>query len=297
MATFAYPYPNLFPYIESKCLWSYSVDGEEYKEFKEPLANWDYNASLGIRCKVSWDIREIFEQADLHAIFNYSRIAIIEISSQGQICSGRKKIIDYPLIDLNKFQNQIIYKINSLNNSSNIQYRLIIYTENCELNSFKYKKGSILYDEFSTLVLEGERARINLQRCDFEAFFNNKNAMWFVDFQPMSLYQTFNETYTLYLNSNKKNLEDQIRRSIHLKDALKTDLVITIICSTLLNQDLDIDLDEDYPDSSLGFQIKEWLKDFGVESKTNLEKFKFEIKYNQNIIKRKCQNLFCSDFD
>ena len=39
------------------------------------------------------------------------------------------------------------------------------------------------------------------------------------------------------------------------------------------------------------------LKDFGIESKTNLEKFKFEITYNQNIVKRKCQNLFCSDFD
>ena len=121
--------------------------------------------------------------------------------------------------------------------------------------------------------------------------------MWFVRFDPKNLYQTFNETYTLYLNINKKNLEDQIRRSIHLKDALKTDFVITIMCSTLLNEDLDIDLDEDYPDSSLGFQIKEWLKDFGIESKTNLEKFKFEITYNQNIVKRKCQNLFCSDFD
>ena len=127
--------------------------------------------------------------------------------------------------------------------------------------------------------------------------FNNENAMWFVRFDPKNLYQTFNETYTLYLNINKKNLEDQIRRSIHLKDALKTDFVITIMCSTLLNEDLDIDLDEDYPDSSLGFQIKEWLKDFGIESKTNLEKFKFEITYNQNILKRKCQNLFCSDFD
>ena len=35
MTTLAYPYPNLFPYIESKCLWSYSIDGEEHKEFKE----------------------------------------------------------------------------------------------------------------------------------------------------------------------------------------------------------------------------------------------------------------------
>ena len=296
MATLAYPYPNLFPYIESKCLWSYSVDGEEHKEFKEPLSNWDYNASLEIKCKLTWDIRDIFEQANLLTIINYSRIAIIEISSPGQICSGRKKIFDYPLIDLKKLPDQIILKINSLNNSSNIQFRLIIYTENCELNRFKYKKGSILYDEISTLVLEGERARISLQRWDFKEF-NNENAMWFVRFDPKNLYQTFNETYTLYLNINKKNLEDQIRRSIHLKDALKTDFVITIMCSTLLNEDLDIDLDEDYPDSSLGFQIKEWLKYFGIESKTGLEKFKFEITYNQNIVKRKCQNLFCSDFD
>ena len=197
---------------------------------------------------------------------------------------------------MKKLPDQIILKINSLINSNNIQYRLIIYTENCDLNRFQYKKGSILYDEISTLVLEGERARISLQRWDFKEF-NNENAMWFVRFDPKNLYQTFNETYTLFLNSNKKNLEDQIRRSIHLKDALKTDFVITIMCSTLLNEDLDIDLDEDYPDSSLGFQIKEWLKDFGIESKTNLEKFKFEITYNQNIVKRKCQNLFCSDFD
>ena len=62
MATLAYPYPNLFPYIESKCLWSYSVDGEEHKEFKEPLSNWDYNASLEIKCKLTWDIRDILSK-------------------------------------------------------------------------------------------------------------------------------------------------------------------------------------------------------------------------------------------
>ena len=58
MATLAYPYPNLFPYIESKCLWSYSVDGEEHKEFKEPLSNWDYNASLEIKCKLNHTIEK-----------------------------------------------------------------------------------------------------------------------------------------------------------------------------------------------------------------------------------------------
>ena len=296
MTTLAYPYPNLFPYIEKKCLWFYSVEGGEFNEFKEPLSKWDYNASLEIQCKFTWDIKEIFEQANLLGIFNHSRIAIIEISSPGQICSGRKRIVEYSLIEGYKFHKHISFKINSPNNSSNIQYRLIIYTENCELNGFEYKKGSILYDEFATLVLEGERARISLQRVDFESY-KNKNAMWFVEFEPNNLYQTFNETYTLYLNSNKKNLEDQIRHSIYLKDAIKTDLVNTIMCSTLLNEDLDIDMDEDYPDSSLGFQIKEWLKDFDIETKSHLEKFKFEIKYNQNIIKRKCQNLFCADFD
>ena len=76
MATLAYPYPNLFPHIESKCLWSYSVDGEEHKEFKEPLSNWDYKASLEIKCKLTWNIRDIFEQANLLTIINYSRIAI-----------------------------------------------------------------------------------------------------------------------------------------------------------------------------------------------------------------------------
>ena len=296
MRSFAFPYPNLFPYIENKCLWLYSLDGEEFEEFKEPLKNWDYNATLEIKCEIPWDIKKIFEEADLNEIFKYSRIAIIEISAPGQISSSRKKIIEYPLSEGYKLNNSITFTIKSLNNSSNIQFRIIIYTEHCEYNSFKYKKGSILYDEFSTLVLEGQRARISLIREDFEIFGNN-NAMWFIDFDAKSLYQTFNETYTLYLNSNKKNLEDQIRNSIYLKDAIKTDLVSTIMSSTLLNEEFDIDCDEDYPENSLGFRIKEWLKDFDVETKSHLEKFKFEIKYNQNIFKRNCQNLFCVDFD
>ena len=68
-------------------------DGEEHKEFKEPLSNWDYNASLEIKCKLTWDIRDIFEQANLLTIINYSRIAIIEISSPANMLRKKKKFL------------------------------------------------------------------------------------------------------------------------------------------------------------------------------------------------------------
>tara|TARA_Y100000589_G_C27028947_1_gene578170 strand:+ start:36 stop:935 length:900 start_codon:yes stop_codon:yes gene_type:complete len=297
MKTFAYPYPNLFPYIENKPLWFYSVDKRGYKEFKEPLKIWDYNACLEIQCKIPWNIKEIFEKANLVEIQKFSRVAIIEISSPGQICSCRSKIYEVSLEGEDKFENPISFKIKSLNNSSSIQFRFIIYTDECELNSFNYKKGSILYDEFSTLVLEGESANISIQRRDFEKHFKVNNAMWYIEFTGTNLYQTFNETHTLYLNTNKKNLVDEISKSIYLKDAITIDLISTIMISTLISEDFDIDFDEDYPENSLGFQIKEWLKDFDVETTSNLENFRNEIQYNQNIFIRKCQDLFCTDFE
>ena len=302
MKTFAYPYPNLFPFIEKKSIWKYSLNGNDFKNFDEPIKNWDYKSSLKISFNFSWDITKTFSQANLIELIKYSKVSFIVISgSGGKHGITRKKVAEFSLKNAIESNKVITFDIDSPNQSHNIKLRLIIHTDEDDLkiNNFKYQKGSILYDEFENLDLEGNVARISLQSINFEEKF--KNAMWYVDFKPESLHQNFNNTHTLYLNSRNKNLEDQLRGSVFLKDSIKIDIIFTIISSVFSNADsepeLEFDLNEDYDESTLGYQLKDWLKGFDVNNQSELKKIKNQIKYNPGDFRRQCQDIFCTNFE
>ena len=299
MKSFAYPYPNLFPYIEKKSFWKYSLNGDNLIDFDEPIKSWDYKSSLKISCNLSWDIRKTFSKANLSELIKYSKLSFILISGAGgKYGITRKKVAEFSLknkIESNQFFS---FDVESPNQSHTIKFRLIVHTDEDDLNinNFKYQKGCILYDEFETLVLEGQIARMSLQSTDFEEKF--KNAMWFVEFKPTSLHQNFINSYTLYLNSRKRNLVDQLKKVQFLKDTIKIDIIYTIISSVFSNSDeepeLEFDINEDYDENTLGYVLKDWLKGFDVNNQSELNEIKNLIKFNPGNFRRICQDIFCT---
>ena len=300
MKSFAYPYPNLFPFIEKKSFWKYSLNGDNLIDFNEPIKSWDYKSSLKISCNLSWDIVRTFSKANLSELIKYSKLSFILISGAGgKYGITRKKVAEFSLkkgIDPNKFFS---FDVASPNQSSVIKFRLIVHTDEDDLNinNFKYQKGCILYDEFETLVLEGQKPIMSLQSIDFEEKF--KNAMWFVEFKPESLHQNFINSYTLYLNSRKRNLVDQLKKVQYLKDSIKIDIIYTIISSVFANSDeepeLEFDINEDYDENTLGYQLKDWLNGFDVNNQSEINEIKNLIKFNPGNFRRICQDIFCTN--
>ena len=302
MKNFAYPYPNLFPFIEKKSFWKYSLNGDDFKDFNEPIESWDYKSSLKISCNLSWDIIKTFSKSNLSELIKYSKLSFIVISGAGgKYGITRKKVAEFSLKNHIESNKLFSFAVESPNQSNNVKFRLIVHTDedNLNINNFKYQKGSILYDEFENLVIEGRVARISLQSINFHEQF--KNAMWFVEFKPESLHQNFNNTHILYLNSRKRNLVDQLKTSVFLKDAIKVDIIYTIMSSVFSKSDIDsefdFDLNEYYAEDTLGYKLKDWLKGFDVYNQSELNDIKNQIKLNPGDFRRKCQNIFCTDFE
>ena len=77
-----------------------------------------------------------------------------------------------------------------------------------------------------------------------------------------------------------------------LVQSIKADTIATIIRSSLLDDDLNFDYQEDYPEFSLGFVLKNWLKNF-IEGPSDLQNLIKKIKSSPNDFNCECQSIFC----
>ena len=73
MSNIAYPYPNLMPWVRGNSLWEYSLNKGDFFDFKNGVDNWDYYSSIEIKCKLIWDIKEAFKNANLDTNLNFFR--------------------------------------------------------------------------------------------------------------------------------------------------------------------------------------------------------------------------------
>ena len=96
----------------------------------------------------------------------------------------------------------------------------------------------------------------------------------------------------MYLKSKNKDIDYQLKNNKFLVQSIKADTIATIIRSSLLDDDLIFDYEEDYPESSLGYVLKNWLKNF-IEGPSDLENLIKKIKLNPNDFNCECQSLFC----
>ena len=185
-------------------------------------------------------------------------------------------------------------KIPSKLQSSKLKIRLVIYTDEVEINNFKIKNGSVLYMEEASLQLEGDLANFSIRRTDFgKSGFGN--ALWYVEFQADSLNETFTTTTTLYLNNQNQDFEKQLQNDIFLQHLIKTDVITTVLSSILLSEDdYQFDLSAEYPDDSLGKIISDWLSSLNVRKDSDLKNITNQIINEQGIFRRRCQNLASS---
>lgn len=293
MSNIAYPYPNLMPWVRGNSLWEYSLNKGDFFDFKNGVDNWDYYSSIEIKCKLIWDIKEAFKNANLYPILNNSKVVFLLTTGSGQYGIARKKVFEYQLNEDIELLNTFIFNLKSNQISNIVKLRLIICTNEVEINGFHYRNGSILYDESANLELEGNLARLPVSKEDLSQInFRYKDAIWYVSFGAEDFYETFTNTYHLYLNSKNLDIDFQLKNNKFLVQSIKADTIATIIRSSLLDDDLNFDYQEDYPEFSLGFVLKNWLKNF-IEGPSDLQNLIKKIKSSPNDFNCECQSIFC----
>ena len=89
--------------------------------------------------------------------------------------------------------NTFIFNLKSNQISNIVKLRLIICTNEVEINGFHYRNGSILYDESANLELEGNLARLPVSKEDLSQInFRYKESLsWsfesMIIFYPLSI--------------------------------------------------------------------------------------------------------------
>ena len=294
MTNIAYPYPNLSPWIENKSSWQYSINRGDFKNFDEGVEDWDYYSNLEIKCQLSWEIRDIFIKANLQSIIPNSKIIILLMSGPGKYGVKRNKIFERQLNEDLEINNVIKFNLDSNQISNNIKMRLMICTNQVNVNNFDYKNGSILYEESSYLELEGNLARLSTRIEDLkEVDSKYENALWYIFFRADNLYETFTTTCQVILNSKNKDIDIKLRNDLNLVHAIRADTIATVMRAVLLSDDNEMffEYEEEYPEYSLGYVIKSWLKYF-IDRKSELENLKVRMKEKPGDFSCECQSIF-----
>ena len=294
MKNIAFPYPTLFPFITKESKWQSLINLESPREFKYGSGNWDYGSSLEITCQLSWDIKNVYSEANLLSIIDSSKLAFVLSLGQSEQTGKREKLAEYKLSEIKNIEEPFRIKIPSKLQSSKLKIRLIIYTDEVEINNFKIKSGSVLYMEESTLQLEGDLANFSIRRTDFSKS-GFGEALWYVEFQADNLNETFTTTTTLYLNNQNQEFEKQLQNDIFLQHLIKSDVITIVLSSILLTEDdYQFDLSAEYPDDSLGAIISDWLSSLNVKKESDLKNIRNQIINEQGVFRRRCQSLASS---
>ncbi len=294
MKNIAFPYPTLFPFITKESKWQSLINLESPREFKYGSGNWDYDSSLEITCQLSWDIKNVYSEANLLSIIDNSKLAFVLSSGQSEQTGKREKLAEYKLSEIKNIEEPFRIKIPSKLQSSKLKIRLIIYTDEVEINNFKIKSGSVLYMEESTLQLEGDLANFSIRRTDFSKS-GFGEALWYVEFQADNLNETFTTTTTLYLNNQNQEFEKQLQNDIFLQHLIKSDVITIVLSSILLTEDdYQFDLSAEYLDDSLGAIISDWLSSLNVKKESDLKNIRNQIINEQGVFRRRCQSLASS---
>ena len=297
MKNIAFPYPTLFPFIVKESKWQSLINLEPPREFKYGSGNWDYDSSLEISCQLNWDIKNVYSEANLLSIIESSKLAFVLSSGQSEQTGKRAKLAEYKLSEIADKKEPFLIKVPSKLQSSKLKIKLLIYTDEVEINTFKIKSGSILYMEEATLLLEGDLANFAVRRKDLSNY-GWGDALWCGEFQADNLSETFTTSTTLYLNNKKQEFIKQLQSDPFLIHLIKTDVITTVLSSILLGEDdFQLDFSSEYPDDSLGKIVCDWLSSLNVNKESDLQNLRYQLINYQGIFRSRCQNLASSKED
>jgi hypothetical protein len=98
---------------------------------------------------------------------------------------------------------------------------------------------------------------------------------------------------TLLLNSDQPSFIEQLQNESEetglLRWTVRADLVATALDWLLRSEELSFDVNQEWPDGSVGAIAIEWLRSMGVESQAALQQLTEEMKREPGRFRQRCQ--------
>ena len=295
MSRIAFPYPTLFPHVRQQGAWEASIDGNQ-RLFREGSGSWDYDSELEIVCRLPWTPGTLFEQSELVPLLDGARLAVVVSTGSSEGTGRRFVATDLAVrdcIDDDKGEGTALrISLDSACLCNRIKVCLYIYSSGGEIGGIKLLSGSILYREEASLQLEGDLGSFPIRSLDFSSH-NLGDGLWLVDCQADSPEDPLISSVTLLLNSSRQAFIEQLQSESEqtgiLRWVIRADVVATALSWLLLNEELSFDVNQEWPDGSLGAIAIGWLRSIDVESQAGLQQLTEQIRREPGRFRQRCQ--------
>jgi hypothetical protein len=295
MSRIAFPYPTLFPHIRQQGTWEAAIDGNP-RIFKDGSGSWDYDSGLDVICRLPWSPGRLFEQAELGQLLAGARLAVV-VSTGSSEGTGRRFVATDLAIgdcpgDDNGDGTTLRFSLDSTCLCNRIKACLYIYSSGGEIGGINLLSGSILYREEATLQLEGDLGSFPVRSLGFSSY-NLGEGLWLVRCEAESPEDPLISSITLLLNSDQPSFIEQLQNESEetglLRWTVRADLVATALDWLLRSEELSFDVNQEWPDGSVGAIAVEWLRSMGVESQAALQQLTEEMKREPGRFRQRCQ--------
>ena len=295
MSRIAFPYPTLFPHIRQQGSWEATIDGNP-RLFKEGSGSWDYDSGLEVICRLPWKPGTLFEQAELGQLLDGARLAVVVSTGSSEGTGRRFVATDMAICDCpgdgNGEGTTFRFNLDSSCLCNRIKASLYIYSSGGEIGGINLLSGSILYREVATLQLEGDLGSFPVRSLGFSSH-NLGDGLWLVRCDAESPEDPLISSITLLLNSDQPAFIEQLQSESEetglLRWAVRADLMATALDWLLLSEELSFDLNQDWPNGSLGAIAIEWLRSLSVESQSGLQQLTEMMKREPGHFRQRCQ--------
>lgn len=299
MSRVAFPYPTLFPHVRQEGSWEASIDGNQ-RAFREGSGSWDYDSNLQIICRFPWTPVTLFEQANLGPLLDGARVAVV-VSTGSSEGTGRRFVatdlaVKDCAVDDEGEGTKLCINLDSACLCSRIKACLYIYSTGGDVAGINLLSGSVLYREEVALQLEGDLASFPIRSLSFNSQ-NRGDGLWLVDCQAESPEDPLISSVVLLLNSDRPDFVEQLQSESEqngvLRWAIRADVMASTLTWLLLNDDFSFDLNQEWPDGSLGVIAAGWLSSLGVNSQAALQRLTEEMRREPGRFRQRCQSV-CS---
>lgn len=295
MSRVAYPYPTLFPHVQSQGAWSATID-DRIRLFRDGSGSWDYDSELSISCTLPWRPERIFEAAGLSELFGSARLAVVLGTGIADGTGRRHVAHDIPVSDLAASEGgngaTLRLSVDSAGLCSRLKARLIIYSPGGTVGGLEIRSGSVLYEEDATLALEGDLASFPIRAFSFSAS-GLGDGLWLVECSAESPEDPLLSTVSLQLNTDRQDFIDQLRAEHPdtglLRWTLRADVMASVLSTLLLSDEIGFDASSAYADGSLGSVACGWLSSLGLEGSSSIRRIREEIRREPGRFRQRCQ--------
>lgn len=295
MSRIAFPYPTLFPHVRQPGDWEAFIDGNQ-RLFREGSGSWDYDSSLDVTCRLPWTPQALFEQAELGPLLDGARLAVVVSTGSSEGTGRRFVATDLAMRDCagndEGEETALHISLDSACLCNRIKASLYIYSSGGEIGGIRLLSGSILYREDVTLQLEGDLGSFPIRSLAFSSH-NLGDGLWLVDCHADSPEDPLISSVTLLLNSDRQafieQLQSESEQTGFMRWTVRADVVATALSWLLLNEEFSFDVNQEWPDGSIGAIAIGWLRGLGVESSAALQQLTEQIRREPGRFRQRCQ--------